>query len=374
MGLDFFAPFASLCPGSSQTARFSTVSTGDARVKASSPTRPVVAWYGRLYFAEKLADQGFDVRPLYFRDPTLVTWERVLADCGGPPDVVVLGDRSHAPTFLGHEAWPALTVFYSVDSHIHSWHPVYAASFDACVLSLKNDVPRFAKARRDQDRLVWLPAFAPDELAPHEGLAKEFDVLFAGTVDAATTPRRAAFLKELGELVPGLAVRQGAFEDLFPRARVVLNVAERGDLNFRVFEALALGACLLTPAIGHGQDELFQDMVHLALYPRDDAHAAAARIRELLSDDALRERLARAGRELVRSRHLASHRAAEFARFVRGLDLKAIMADRLGRHQALHAATLKLLYLHWAGACENGATKAAYLAAAKTPGLRGLAG
>ena len=54
---------------------------------------------------------------------------------------------------------------------------------------------------------------------------------------------------------------------VYSASRVVFNRSIRNDVNMRVFEALACGSLLVTNDLAeNGQDELFQDRVHLATY------------------------------------------------------------------------------------------------------------
>ena len=89
------------------------------------------------------------------------------------------------------------------------------------------------------------------------------------------------------------------YRELFARARLVLNYAERGDLNFRVFEALACRACLLTPWVRHGLDDLFDNGRHLFVYDPNDMDGLAKLVQGLLDNPARRERVAEAGWRLV---------------------------------------------------------------------------
>lgn len=325
----------------------------------------LVAWFGREYFAGSLAESGWRLSIHSYHDPRVFTWEEITALCGGAPDVLVLGDRSHPPPFLGLENYPCLTVFYSVDSHIHAWHPLYAQAFDACLVGLKDDLPRFAEGRLPLERLLWSPAYAPNqELMPWTPAEPEWDVLFAGTVDPQTTPGRAAFLERLSRVLPGLAVRRGDFKDLFPLGRVILNVAERGDLNFRVFEALAMGKPLLTPAIGNGFPELFQDGVDLMAYAPDDEADCAAKARLLLDNPERAAAMGAAGMAKVDAFHRASHRAAACGRFLADL-LDGGNRERLALADELRRSVLRPLHLHWAEASEDPLLKTAYLREAR---------
>lgn len=335
----------------------------------ASPSRTgrdgLIAWFGREYFAGALAGQGRRVQVHSYLEPRLFTWEDVLAVCGEAPRVLVLGDRSHPPSFLGLEGYPCLTVFFSVDSHIHSWHPLYAQAFDACLAALKDDLPRFVHGRLNPERVLWSPAFAPDpEHLAWTPAQPEWDVLFAGTVNQETTPGRVVFLEELGRELPGLEVRQGHYPELFPKGRVILNVAERGDLNYRVFEALAMGKPLLTPRIGNGLLELFQDGVHLLTYSPGDARDCAAKARWLLEHPDEAERMGRAGQAQVDARHRASHRAAAFAGFL-DRQLAAGNQERLSLARTLHETILKPLHLHFAEVAADPTVARAYLADAR---------
>ena len=97
--------------------------------------------------------------------------------------------------------------------------------------------------------------------------------------------------------------------DVYTQARVVLNHAIKGDVNMRVFEALATRSFLLTPHVP-GLMDLFEDGVHLVTYKDGDVDDALDRIARYVDDEAARERIAEAGYREVLAHHTFAHRVA----------------------------------------------------------------
>lgn len=324
-------------------------------------------WIGNGYFYNDLSACGWDkIHYFNFKEMRIFGWEGLVAEAGFEPDVLIVVDKSTPPFVLGMENFPCLTVFYAIDTHLHSWLPLYAQAFDACLVSLKDHMPRFSGEFLSKERIFWSPACTQETYRPPQAEPdKEWDCLFVGTVNA-NTPKRAAFLEELGRSLPGLHYTTGNFRELFPKGRILLNICENDDLNFRVFEALGMGGCLLTPAIGHGQDELFQDGVHLTLYRQNDVQDALAKIRALLDDPARRERLARTGLAEIDAHHRARHRAQAFTEHMRPLlaQKDAIVSARRARAADIRQHCLKLPYLLWAQEMSDEKIKQQYLAAA----------
>ena len=89
----------------------------------------------------------------------------------------------------------------------------------------------------------------------------------------------------------------------------MINECIKGDLNFRVFEAMACGALLLTPHIGNGLLELFQEGEELVTYPDGDAGKAAELARYYLEHEPERALIAARGCAKVRANHTAKQRA-----------------------------------------------------------------
>lgn len=310
-----------------------------------------IFWIGSPFFWQSLRKTGWDaVAFCNFEEPRVFGWQDVVRQAGFVPDVVVVADKSRPPFVLGVEDFPCFTVFYSVDSHIHSWQPWYAQAFDACLVSLRDHLPHFAGEFLPAERIWWSPAFAWDDDRPDATAQRCWDALFVGTV-SDNTPRRAAFLRALGERFPALHVTRGAYRRLYPQAQVVLNQCEHGDLNFRVFEALGCGSCLLTPRIGHGLAELFAEGEEIACYTPHDADDAAARLRELLASPERMEALRRAGLAAVDARHRAIHRARAFSERVRAFseeERRSLVAHRRQRADAVRQRALRLPCLLWA--------------------------
>lgn len=331
-------------------------------------------WIGSPFFWQNLRAEGWDeVGFCNFEDTRLLGWQDIVRRAGFVPDVLVVADKSRPPFVLGMEDFPCLTVFYSVDSHIHSWHTWYAQAFDFCLVSLRDHLPNFDGPFLPAERVCWSPAFAWDIDAPDETIERSRDCLFVGTV-SENTPRRAAFLRELGAALPDLEVTRGNYRRLYPRARIVLNQCEHEDLNFRVFEALGCGACLLTPRIGHGLTELFAEGEELVCYTPHDAADAAARARELLADPPRMARLRQAGLAAVNAGHRAVHRARAFSERLLALsddDCRQLIARRRLRADAIRTHCLRLPYLLWADSLATGsddamqAMRTAYLAASR---------
>jgi hypothetical protein len=333
----------------------------------------LLVWLGPPFFSSRLPALGWELIQSQHTPGQVRGWPQILDLTGGrAPAVVLVADASLPPHVAGMESFPCLTVFYAVDSHIHRWYPLYSLGFDACLVSLRDHLPRFVRHRPRKDLVWWSPPYAgiQDYPPPPEARPEvQWPLLFAGTVDPALNPARAAFLEKVKKAVPGLHIARGAFAGLFPKALLVLNECSRGDLNFRVFEALGCGACLLTPAVGHGLSELFTDGRDLFLYPRGNVPALSSLVRALLRDDALRARVAKSGLEAVNAAHRSSHRAKNLSDKLLALlerdEARALVAARRQEARSLHERFLRLLYLHHAETCPLSSLRQAYLEAAR---------
>ena len=325
-----------------------------------------IFWIGNPFFVKQLAACGWkNVFWHYFENFAIFTYEDIVRLAGFAPDVVVVADKSMPPFVLGVEDFPCLTVFYAVDSHLQSWYPYYAQAFDLCLVSLKDHIPLFQQ-RLTSDAILWSPPFAQDDFRPKAPQPKTWDCLFVGRVNE-TTPKRKIFLEALGRLLPGLHVVFGNFVQLFPKARVVLNYCEHGDLNFRVFEAMGLGRALVTPRIANGQAELFREGHDMLCFDPEQPHSALACIERLLDDAKLRQSLEDNGLAAIDQAHRASHRAQGFTAKIRELAPKAqeIIAQRRSQAKAIRRTYLKLPYLLWAREITDQAIQEAYLAASR---------
>jgi hypothetical protein len=319
---------------------------------------------------------GHEVIYIDYPAGAVLLWDDIQAVCRSPsPDIFVLGDVSAPPFILGVEAFPCLTAFYCVDSHLHCWYPRYAQAFDFCMVSLRDHLPLFSSAtgmRLPQDRVVWCPPYAIRKITETEQTGaspKDWDLLFIGKADMRVNPERVLFLQKLKQIIPSLDWRNGDFRKFFPKARLVLNHCIAGDLNFRIMEALACGSCLLTPNIEHGLRELFTDGKDLFMYNPEDLPALGELARQLLRNPALCAKVAASGLKKVNAGHLGEHRARLFddilQKLLRGNNAAQIIQNRLMRKAAIHAQYLKLIYLLFAESMEFPALRRAYLAAAK---------
>lgn len=347
------------------------------------PTVKTLLWIGNPFFQADMERYGWRVLFRLPRDGEYFTWNDCLELAGGAPDALLVADTSRPPFVLGVERFPCLTLFYAVDTHIHSWMPLYGQAFDACLISLRDHIPLFAGQRLPEDRLWWSPPYAPNTPDEFFTAPKDWDCLFVGSVDPARTPLRRHFLDRLSELIPALAVKFGDFTRLYPATRLTVNICEHGDLNFRVFESLGCGAALVTPAVAHGLADLFTPGRDLLTFdapfwkegrPLSDEQArtlgaqaaenAAPLIRSLLTDPTRCEALARAGWDEVNRRHRARHRAEALARHLESLPPN-LPRQRHAEADAVRDRYLRLMYLLWGESLPDSPLRTAYLRAAR---------
>ena len=328
-------------------------------------------WIGNPFFYPALADLGWRVHWINPEIDEVYGWDTLVAKAGFTPDLVVVADKSLPPFVTGMETFPCLTAFYAVDSHIHSWFPLYAQGFDLCLVSLRDHIPSFWGRRLKKETVMWSPPYAYPGDAPAEpDPAKPvWDVLFVGTVSPDVNPDRCAFLDAVTERVPELHVQSGPYRELFHQAKIVINHTADGDLNFRVFEALGCGACLVTPLVRHGLEDLFENGVDLFTFDQNDIDGLAKLLRVLLSAPSRRKKAAEHGHQTVLAGHYMHHRAEALAGKVEDLILSGnageMIKDRLQDAKKTHATCLKLIYLHHAETASSPSLAAAYLKAAK---------
>ncbi|HEX2171884.1 MAG TPA: glycosyltransferase [Dehalococcoidia bacterium] len=298
-----------------------------------------------------------------------------IATLPSPPDVFLYVDSAvpYLPRRL--ERLPCPTAGYLIDVHLgQSLRRPLAALFDHVFVAQKDYVELY-QAGRDQ-RVTWLPLAADPTLAG-DRLPEEYDVGFAGNVHAPGYERRRALLAALETRFRVNEYRRYYPRDemlaLYRRSRIVVNDAIGGDLNMRVFEALASGALLITNRIENGLFDLFRDREHLVTFA--SIPEAIDAVDYYLTHEEERRRIAAAGRAEVLARHTYHHRAralvtAVFATATPGRSpLREVSEDRTIALYARLYGKLRLLDPAWE------VTREAFdRRAARRPALAGLIG
>lgn len=244
------------------------------------------------------------------------------------PELVIWSDNSRPPALHGLERLPAVTVGFSVDQYCNPWHVPYSAAFDLFLVSQRGSLDLFRRLPLPRP-CGWLPLFCRPARDRDPGLDRDIPVGFVGTLDPPLNPSRRTFLERFGEEQP-LALHQGEYAPIFGRSRIVLNQSAAGELNFRVFQAAACGAAVLTEDTENGLRELFRAGEEILTYPRGDAVAAARRAREVLASGAW-EAVGRAGRERVEAEHTVEVRARALLE-----QAEALMAGRAQQWRLAH--------------------------------------
>ena len=277
------------------------------------------------YFIKPFKEMGHDVLWLGSGPNCDVRLETVLSladlmallkEKSFTPDLVVWSDICRPPSVIGIESLPAVTVGFSIDQYCNPWHMAYAAAFDLMLVAQKDYVPLFEQEQLGNET-EWFPLFCNPARDTDQGLERDVPVSFVGTVEGSINRQRKNFLNDFKKRHP-LFVTQGDYVPIFNRSRIVLNQSAAGELNFRVFEAMACGAALLTEDVGNGLGDLFTHGEDVLLYPRGDAAMAAETARRALGDGSA-DTIAARGRDAVLARHSSTVRARHILKRTRDI-------------------------------------------------------
>jgi hypothetical protein len=217
------------------------------------------------WFAEDLRAAGHHVltvgMPAHLDVPLqmpLIHVDRIIEEHmkGHAPDVIIVLDNSAPVMVQGLDETVIPTLFYSVDTHHHAdIHKYLCNVFDVTLVAQRDYLPVFHEAGHHPE---WFPLWASRPIVP--STEKEMDAVFVGTLNAKLNPERVKFFNALKVKAP-VHFQAGNFWEIFPKAEIVINQTVKGDLNFRVFEAMMSGSALLTEHAGNGLFDLFKDQL-----------------------------------------------------------------------------------------------------------------
>lgn len=236
---------------------------------------------------------------------------------GFTPEALVVLDESAPVFFAGLEETDIPALFYSVDCHHHiDYHKYLPFVFDHVLAAMKDYLPAFEAVGGSVE---WMPLWASRHM--EASLDKQYGAVFVGNMDKQLNPERVHFFEELGKRVPMLCT-MGEYWKIFPYSEIVVNQTVKGDLNFRVFEAMMSGAMLLTERSPNGLEELFKVGEHLVVYNKNDVQEAAELINHYLANQELCRKIGLAGREEILKRHCPEHRAEAIVNILKTLEKK----------------------------------------------------
>jgi len=270
-------------------------------------------WYGHLcralaLEAEMRSFPGFtEVSPGY-------SWETPLADLigGDFEDGVYLGSVNAVHPDLWN--LPSLTTTWTDYLPELGYQEEILKMYDVLFATCYEGVGQWKALGVEE--VYYLP-FAFDDLLPANApLEEKVELAFVG---ATNLPIHALRRRYLPELMRRFRMNdfqrrysQSETAGIYASAKIVVNITELVGFNMRNFEAMGMGAMLLTPNTGYGVPQLFQDGVHLVVY--DGIEDLLEKASYYLAHDEERTKIAEAGRKEVLSKHTYRHRAREFLR------------------------------------------------------------
>ncbi len=256
-------------------------------------------------------------------------------------DCLIYYDDSGLPSISDIENLPFKKIFYSVDTHHHiDWHKEFARLFEVVLLAQKSFINDF-KLEHLSEKVNWFPPWPTINIEPSE--IRTIDVSFRGTMDEGLHPGRKNFLEYCSNYV-NLDFGQGDYVEVYSKSKIVINEAVRGDLNFRVFEAIMSGALLLNPRINNGLEDIFQDGTHYVAYSDGDAENAISLIKYYLENEEERLRIANCGREKLLAEHTSIKRALKLNEYIHtAINSKETVNKKVSI--SMHSSILRYLWL-----------------------------
>ena len=218
----------------------------------------------------------------------------------------------------GLEDVPCPILAYLIDVHqgVHHRYP-YLPFFDAVFVAQKDY--RELVAQQCDAPVEWLPLACDPELAP-TGLKRVFDVGFVGQLGPSGSSRRELLKSVLHTWNSNDYLRYHTPAEMaavYASSQIVVNHSMNGDLNMRLFEAMSVGALVVTDRIQNGLNDLFVEGTHYVGYDtKDEAFDAIA---YYLAHEEERRRIAEEAMTLVRERHTYDRRWAHIQDVSNGL-------------------------------------------------------
>lgn len=204
---------------------------------------------------------------------------------------------------LGLESVPCTAIAYFIDVHQDLQSRLMLARFfDVVFIAQKEFVPDFFKI--GLKNVFWLPLACDAEIHNKPSETRCFEIGFVGALGPKGTPRNDILSSILPKFQTNEYLRYHhprEMGEIYGKSKIVFNASINGDVNMRVFEAMAAGALLITDRINNGLTDLFTEGTHYVAY--STASEAMEQIRYYLEHTNEREMIASTGRQAVLECH-----------------------------------------------------------------------
>jgi len=208
-------------------------------------------------------------------------------------------------------------IFYAIDTHLKKPYKKIRRQvyhYDVVFCAQKEGAERLHRETKVDTQ--WIPLGCEPRIHKKLNLEKNYDIGFVGR--DAKKFARGRHLELLKKTYPNSFIGEADFRkmaEIYSASKIGFNSSIRNDINMRIFEVMACGCFLLTNYIkNNGFEELFTPGKHLVVY-RNDKELLEL-IEYYLKNEEERERIAKAGYELVVTNHTYFHRVQKMFNYI----------------------------------------------------------
>ncbi|MFC1514296.1 glycosyltransferase [Candidatus Omnitrophota bacterium] len=208
-------------------------------------------------------------------------------------------------------------VFYAIDTHLKKPYKKIrkqAGHYDVVFCAQASGARMLTRELKIDCQ--WVPLAFDQRYIRKIDTPKKFDLGFVGR--NAKKFSRGRHLKLLKKKYPQSSIGEAPFDRMsaiYSASKIGFNSSLNNDINLRIFEVMACGSFLLTSRIKDGSlERLFTNGKHLVIYRND--RQLLELVEYYLGHAAEREAIARAGYELVISRHSFYHRVQTMLNYI----------------------------------------------------------
>lgn len=198
-------------------------------------------------------------------------------------------------------------VYIAIDCHIETdWRIKIAQEGEFDLVGVVHSVGLDLPWGRD---VVFSPVGADPDIHYVGKREKLYDGCFIGNFHNNLAGPRVEMLDVFFKACDKIFFGSRTFHEMtekYAQSRLVFNRSINNDLNMRAYEAMCSGSCLITDRVPDLDKLGFIDKGHYFGYSSKEELDELTRM--LLHENALRERVAQAGRQFVLEKHLYSHR------------------------------------------------------------------